>query len=184
MLVLVASCGHATSTGVEPPQAAEAAVPRVSDLDAATQFLAGIPRCPSMFAAMSPHEARDQPEGTKVTVRGMLVHNPKWDCPGKACAGKTANGCRGPAVCCNACRTRWFVVDAADVARPYMSRARLYLRETGQPDLLGLHAQDRDVAKVNAATPPKAVVVTGTFQGAADEGGGSQLIEDVRLCAP
>ena len=183
-LVLLASCGHAAGTAVEPRAATEASVPRVSDLDAATQFLSGIPRCPRVFAVMSTHEARDQPEGTKVTVRGMLVHNPKWDCPGKACAGKTADGRRGPAACCNACRTRWFVVDAADVARPYMSRARLYLRETGQTDLLGLGAQDCEVAKINAATPPKAVVVTGTFQGAAGEGGGSQLIEDARLCVP
>ena len=177
-LLLFASCGHA-GTG-----AASAVATPVSDLDAATQFLADLPRCASMPTFVSAIDAREQPEGTKIAVRGMLVHNPKWDCPAKACASKATEGRRGPAACCNACRTRWYVVDAADVARPYMSRARLYLREHGAADLLDLGARDCDIAKINAATPPKAVVVTGIFQGAAGQGGGSQLIEEVRLCAP
>lgn len=135
---------------------------------------------------MSAREAREQPEGTRVAVRGVLVHNPKWDCPAKACGARSADKSgeprRGPGGCCNTCRTRWYVVDVADAARPYMSRSRLYLRAAGQPDLLTLEAEDCDVAKVNAATPPRHVVVTGIFQGAAGEGGGSHLLEDARLC--
>jgi hypothetical protein len=156
-------------------------------VDGATQFLAAIPQCSSVPAVMSARDAREQPEGTRVAVRGVLVHNPKWDCPAKACGAKTgdkaADARRGPGGCCNTCRTRWYVVDAADAARPYMSRSRLYLRGAGQPELMTLEAQDCDVVKVNAATPPHHVVVTGIFQGAAGEGGGSHLLEDARLCA-
>ena len=76
------------------------------------------------------------------------------------------------------------VVDPADTARPYMSRARLYPSAAGQPQLALLEAQDCDVAKINAATRPKEVVLTGTFQGPAGEGGGSHLIESAQLCTP
>jgi hypothetical protein len=167
-----------------PPGGAAASVQM--GVEGATHFIDGIPRCSSVPAVISAHDAREQPEGSKVAVRGVLLHNPKWDCPPKACISKAAAGSRAPAACCNVCRTRWFVVDQKDAARPYMSRARLYPRQAGQgqPDLLTLEAQDCEVAKVNAATAPKAVIITGTFQGPAGEGGGSHLIGDARLCAP
>jgi hypothetical protein len=154
-------------------------------VDGATRFLDGIPKCGTVPALITARDAREQPEGTKIAVRGVLLHNPKWNCPPKGCAGKTgADGRRGGAGCCNTCRTRWFVVDPADAARPYMSRARLYPRIGAQPELATLEAQDCDVAKVNAATSPKQVILTGTFRGPAGEGGGSQLIEDAQLCTP
>jgi hypothetical protein len=129
-------------------------------VDGATRFLAGLPRCSAVPTVMTARDAREQPEGTKVAVRGVLLHNPKWDCPAKGCPGKVgADGRRSNGACCNTCRTRWFVVDPEDAARPYMSRARLYLRASGQPQLATLEAQDCDVAKVNAATTPKPVVM-------------------------
>jgi hypothetical protein len=112
-------------------------------VDGATRFLDGIPKCGTVPALMTARDAREQPEGTKIAVRGVLLHNPKWNCPPKGCAGKTgADGRRGGAGCCNTCRTRWFVVDPADAARPYMSRARLYPRIGAQPELATLEAQD------------------------------------------
>jgi len=185
-LVAVA-CTHAgtAAPGATPGSAsapAPAAETRAVGVGGAADFLSGIPRCTGLPALITARDAREQPEGTPVAVRGVLLHNPKWDCPAKGCKGKGADGQRGG--CCNTCKTRWFVVDPADAARPYMSRARLYPRAAGQAELMTLEAQDCEVAKVNAATPPKQVVVTGTFQGPAGEGGGSQLIADAQLCAP
>ena len=74
------------------------------------------------------------------------------------------------------------IVDAKEVARPYMSRARLYLRPRGSSALLTLTARDCDIAAVNAL-PAKTVVVSGVFGGPARRGGGSYLIEDAELCA-
>lgn len=154
-------------------------------VEGATRFLEAIPRCASLPQTITARDAREQPEGTRVAVRGVLLHNPKWDCPPRGCGARSAGGRRaGGDGCCNTCRTRWFVVDAADAARPYMSRSRLYLRSAGQSELATLEAEDCEVAKVNAATPATAVVLTGTFRGQAGEGGGSQLIEDAALCAP
>lgn len=197
IIAMAASCAHggpgAAGGGAGQPAASAApdgpATPAVQPpavgVDGATRFLEQIPRCASLPQTLTARDAREQPEGTRVAVRGVLVHNPKWDCPAKGCGGKAAGGARrASGGCCNTCRTRWFVVDAADAARPYMSRARLYLRGAGQPELASLEAEDCDVAKVNAATPPKPVVLIGTFRGSAGEGGGSQLIESAELCAP
>lgn len=184
--LVVMGCTHAGTAGpggtVAAPGAPSgaAAETRAVGVGGATDFLASIPRCASIPALITARDAREQPEGTPVAVRGVLLHNPKWDCPPKGCKG--ADGQRGG--CCNTCKTRWFVVDPADAARPYMSRARLYPRPAGQTEVLTLEAQDCDVAKVNAATPPKQVLLTGTFQGPAGEGGGSQLVADAQLCAP
>jgi hypothetical protein len=180
MLLTMASCGHGGAGG--NPASAGSAGPGV---DGALRFLESIPRCAAVPTGMTAHDAREQAEGTQVAVRGILLHNPKWDCPVKGCPGKICvEARRGSGAWCNTCLTRWFVVDPADAARPYMSRARLYLRPAGQAQLALLEAQDCDVVKVNAATAPKEVVLTGTFQGPAGEGGGSHLIGNAHLCTP
>ncbi|MES1157662.1 MAG: hypothetical protein ABUL67_01055, partial [Haliangium ochraceum] len=162
--------------------------PTASSEPDAVALTGAFPPCQLEGPAVATRDVRDREAGTKVSVHGMLVHHPKWDCPTRTCAGKRAasGGGVGGGVgtCCGTCTTPWFVVDEAEVARPYMSRARLYLRARGQTEPFELTAQDCEVRAANAAALPRKVVVSGVFQGPAGRGGGSYLIEDPRLCTP
>lgn len=177
-LLVAAACGHTQPAEQSPPAAIK------SDLERIVHFVEAIPRCGPADPTMSPHDVREQEIGTKVSVRGVLVHHPKWECSAKGCSETGSDGRRVRNPCCNACGTPWFIVDSADVSRPYMSRARLYLRQGGLTEPLSLTAKDCETRAINLAVPPKNVVASGIFAGPGGEGGGSYLIDDVRLCGP
>ena len=179
VLLATLACSHTSSSDSPAPTAGGAAArnaPAAPEAEPPARFVENIPRCQASENATSTHEVREKEPGAKVVVKGVLVHSPKWDC------GVRAPDCTGN--CCKACTTPWFVVDAKEASRPYMSRARLYLRAPGTPARLSLAAKECDVRSVNASVPPKPVVASGTFQGSAGEGGGSYLISDARLCTP
>lgn len=171
-------CGHGPQPTEHVPGGTAASSTSVVD------FLDGLPRCKAGSVASSPHAVREEAVGTKVSAQGVMVHNPKWECADKRCGqpATTAGAASGQSTCCGACATPWMIVDTKEAARPYMSRARLYLRQRGSTDLLSLTARDCDVAGLNAL-PPRTVIVSGIFSGPARRGGGSYLIEDAALCA-